>query len=48
MSASYLTVDISAKRKQMEDKRIIEAYHESDKTADEIVAFLKSGSDKEK
>lgn len=31
-----------AKRKQLEDKRILEAYHESDKTADEIVAFLLS------
>ena len=31
------------KRKQLEDKRILEAYHESDKTADEIVAFLQSG-----
>lgn len=30
------------KRKQLEDKRILEAYHESDKTADEIVAFLQS------
>ena len=30
------------KRKQLEDKRILEAYHESDKTADEIVAFLLS------
>lgn len=30
------------KRKQLEDKRILEAYHESDKTADEIVAFLRS------
>ena len=28
------------KKKQLEDKRILEAYHESDKTADEIVAFL--------
>lgn len=34
------------KRKQLEDKRILEAYHESDKTADEIVAFLQS-NDKE-
>ena len=36
------------KRKQLEDKRILEAYHESDKTADEIVAFLlpkEEGSD---
>ena len=31
-----------AKRKQLEDKRILEAYHESDKTADEIIAFLVS------
>lgn len=31
-----------AKRKQLEDKRILEAYHESDKTADEIIAFLQS------
>ena len=30
------------KRKQLEDKRILEAYHESDKTADEILAFLRS------
>ena len=29
------------KRKQLEDKRILEAYHESDRTADEIVAFLR-------
>ena len=29
-----------AKRKQLEDKRILEAYHESDKTVDEIVAFM--------
>ena len=31
-----------AKRKQLEDKRILEAYHESDKTTDEIIAFLLS------
>ena len=36
-----------AKRKQLEDKRILEAYHESDKTADEIVAFLQSGKSQE-
>ena len=30
------------KRKQLEDKRILEAYHESDKSADEIIAFLTS------
>lgn len=33
------------KRKQLEDKRILEAYHESDKTADEIVAFLLSNEE---
>ena len=30
------------KKKQLEDKRILEAYHESDKSADEIIAFLMS------
>lgn len=35
------------KKKQLEDKRILEAYHESDKTADEIVAFLLSKNDEE-
>ena len=35
------------KKKQLEDKRILEAYHESDKSADEIIAFLlsKDGED---
>ena len=28
------------KKKQLEDKRILEAYHESGKTADEIIEFL--------
>ena len=28
------------KRKQLEDKKILEAYHASDKSADEIIAFL--------
>ncbi len=32
-----------AKKKQLEDKKILEAYHESDKTTDEILAFLRSG-----
>ena len=31
-----------SKRKQLEDKMILEAYHESDKTTDEIIAFLRS------
>ena len=35
------------KRKQLEDKRILEAYHESDKTADEIIEFLLSKQDGE-
>ena len=28
------------KKKQLDDKRILEAYHASSKTAEEIVAFL--------
>ena len=37
------------KKKQLEDKRVLEAYHESYKTADEVVAFLlsKDGGDSE-
>lgn len=30
------------KKKQLDDKRILEAYHASNKTAEEIVAFLNS------
>ena len=30
------------KKKQLDDKRILEAYHASSKTAEEIVAFLNS------
>ena len=35
------------KKKQLEDKRVLEAYHESDKSTDEIIAFLlsKDGED---
>ena len=29
-----------AKRKQLEDKRLLEAYHAGDKTADEIITFI--------
>lgn len=36
-----------AKRKQLDDQRILEAYHASDKTTEEIVAFLQSGSQSE-
>lgn len=35
------------KKKQLEDKRVLEAYHESDKSADEIIAFLLSKDDEE-
>lgn len=30
------------KRKQRDDKRVLEAYHASDKTADEIIEYLSS------
>ncbi|MDO4805166.1 MAG: ErpK protein [Lachnospiraceae bacterium] len=30
------------KRKQMDDKKVLDAYHAGDKTADEIVAFIQS------
>ncbi len=30
------------KKKQMDDKKVLEAYHDGDKTADEIVAFIRS------
>ena len=30
------------KRKQLDDKKVLEAYHAGDKTADEIVAFIQS------
>ena len=30
------------KKKQYEEKKVLEAYHASDKTADEIIAFLTS------
>ena len=29
-----------AKRKQLEDKKLLQAYHDGDKTADEIIAFI--------
>ena len=35
------------KKKQLEDKRMLKAYHESDKTADEIIAFLQRKDDGE-
>ena len=30
------------KRKQLDDKKVLEAYHSGDKTADEIVSFIRS------
>ena len=30
------------KKKQQDDKKVLEAYHAGDKTADEIVAFIRS------
>jgi hypothetical protein len=34
------------KQKQLEDKKVLEAYHNGGKTADEIIAFIMSGEDK--
>ena len=34
------------KRKQLDDKKLLEAYHAGGKTADEIIAFIKSGEQK--
>ena len=30
------------KKKQLDDKKVLEAYHAGDKTADEIVTFIRS------
>ena len=30
------------KKKQQDDKKVLEAYHTGDKTADEIIAFIRS------
>lgn len=32
------------KRKQLDDKKVLEAYHAGNKTADEIVAFIRYNS----
>lgn len=34
------------KRKQLEDKKLLEAYHAGDKTVDEIIEFICSGTKK--
>ena len=35
------------KRKQLDDKKVLEAYHAGDKTADEIVAFIQEKTNEE-
>ena len=35
------------KRKQLDDKKVLEAYHAGDKTADEIVAFIQEKNSEE-
>ena len=37
-----------AKRKELDDKKVLEAYHSGQKTADEIIAFINSGKKKKK
>ena len=32
-----------AKRKQLDDRKVLDAYHAGDKTADEIIGFIQSG-----
>ena len=36
-----------AKRKELDDKKVLEAYHAGDKTAAEIIAFIQSAAQKE-
>ena len=35
------------KRKELDDKKVLEAYHAGDKTAAEIIAFIQSAAPKE-
>lgn len=35
-----------AKRKQLDDKKVLEAYHAGDKTVDEIIEFIQSAAKK--
>jgi len=35
------------KRKQQDDKKVLDAYHAGNKTADEIVAFIQGSIEKE-
>lgn len=32
------------KRKQLDDKKVLEAYHAGNKTADEIIRYIQSGA----
>lgn len=34
------------KRKQLDDKKVLDAYHAGDKTADEIIGFIQSAAPK--
>ena len=36
-----------AKRKELDDKNVLKAYHSGQKTADEIIAFINSGNEGE-
>ena len=36
------------KRKQLDDKKVLEAYHAGDKTADEIIAFFQESKSGER
>ena len=33
------------KRKQLDDKKVLEAYHAGNKTADEIIRYIQSGTE---
>ncbi len=35
------------KRKEQDDKKLLAAYHDGDKTLDEIIAFIQSGNESE-
>ena len=35
------------KRKELDDKKVLEAYHSGHKSADEIIAFIQSGKEDE-
>ena len=39
--------ELVTKRREQDDKKVLDAYHSGDKTADEIIAFIKRESGKE-